>query len=294
MAEGTGEPVEYIEAGLEVPREFHDAVCNFILENFSEGLILEEQENSKNIQIKFYVPRAVGTGFRETLTRYVKEIIPGGNFFPDRIRIRNLASIEWEEAYRKSVKPIVIENVVVRPPWLKRAFKGKIELIIEPKMAFGTGRHETTKLCIKEILKYLKKGDTFFDLGCGSGILSILAAKLGARRVRAVDIDMTAIENAKENVVLNGVSDRVIVESGSIEKAQQDSPYDFLVANLTISTIIGIYDKIDSCVKSGGRIVLSGLVEEDLEEITRLLEEFRHLKYYIKKEGRWLAVTVIK
>jgi ribosomal protein L11 methyltransferase len=294
MAEGTGEPVEYIEAGLEVPREFHDAVCNFILENFSVGLILEEQENSENIQIKFYVPRAAGKGFREVLARYVNEIIPGGNFFPDRIRIRNLANVEWEEAYRKSVKPIVVENVVVRPPWLKRACKGKIELILEPKMAFGTGRHETTKLCIKEILKYFRKGNTFFDLGCGSGILSILAAKLGARRVKAVDIDITAIENAKENVVLNNVSDRVDVESGSIEKVQQDAPYDFLVANLTKSTIIEMYDKIDPCVRSGGRIVLSGLAEEDLEEMARLLEEFRHLKYYIKKEGQWLAVTVLK
>jgi ribosomal protein L11 methyltransferase len=161
-------------------------------------------------------------------------------------------------------------------------------------MAFGTGRHETTKLCIREILKHLKGGQDFLDLGCGSGILSVLAAKLGARRVRAIDIDGVAVRNCRENVFINNVTKVVEVREGSIEQAEGDPPYDFIVANIIRSTIISLYEKIHASVKPGGVIVLSGLLESDEAPVIKTISKFSFLKYDINRDGQWLAITVIR
>ncbi len=287
-------PVNYIEAALTVPREIHDAVCNFIIENYSGGLVLEEDDKSTLVGIKFHVPKTKGDGFRTELADYIERLMPGKSFRSNNIKTRTIKNVEWEDAYRRSVRPTTVENVVIRPPWVTGDFESKLEIIIEPKMAFGTGSHETTKLCIREILNYFKPGQTFFDLGCGSGILSILAAKLGGKIVKGVDIDLMSTQNAIENIGINGVQDTVIVESGSIERAAEDPPYDFLVANLIKSTILELYEKINAAVRSGGIIVLSGLLQEDKNEILHMLGEFDILKYNINQDAQWLAVRVVK
>jgi ribosomal protein L11 methyltransferase len=287
-------PINFIEVSLSVPRPIHDAVCNFIIENYSGGLVLEEEEKSDQVGIKFHIPESNGYDFRTELAGYINRIAEKGTFDSSDIRTKIIRNVEWVEAYRQSVKVTTVENVVVRPPWLSGDYNNKLEIIIEPKMAFGTGTHETTRLCIKEILHYFKPGQTFFDLGCGSGILSILAAKLGAKTAKGVDIELMAIQNAKENIEINGVGNNIAIELGSIEKAADDPPYDFLVANLIKSTILELYDKIDAAVKPGGIIVLSGLLLEDEKEIIAMLREFGVLKYNINKDGQWLAVRIYK
>ncbi len=287
-------PVNFIEVSLSVPSQIHDAVCNFIIENYSGGLVLEEEEKSDQVGIKFHVPEANGYEFRIELAGYINRIAENGTFDSSDIRIKIIRNVEWVEAYRQSVRATVVENVVVRPPWLAGDYPDKMEITIEPKMAFGTGTHETTRLCIKEILHYFKPGQTIFDLGCGSGILSILAAKLGARVAKGVDIELMAIQNAEENIEINGVGNNISVELGSIEKAADDPPYDFLVANLIKSTILELYDKIDKAVMPGGIIVLSGLLLEDEKEIVAMLRKSGVLKYSINKDGQWLAIRIYK
>lgn len=286
-------PVEFIEASLKIPLRIHNAVCNFIIENYSGGILLEEEENSDEVGIKFHIPQTDGDGFLIELSGYINRLIPEISFEPQDIRTKIIKNIKWEDAYKESIRPMLVDNVIIRPPWISGDFDNKLELIIEPKMAFGTGSHETTKLCIKEILKYFKPGQTFFDLGCGSGILSILAARLGAGMVKGVDIDLISIQNARENILINKVHENVVIESGSIEKAIEDRPYDFLAANLIKSTILELYDKIHSAVKSGGIIVLSGLLSEDKEEIETMLTEHNVLKYDITQDGEWLVVMVV-
>jgi len=285
-------PIEFIEVSLKVPRNIHDAVCNFIIENYSGGILLEEEENSDDVGIKFYISETDGNGFLVELSDYINRLIPEKSFEPCAISTKVIKNIEWEDAYKKSIRPTIVDNVIIRPPWISGDFEDKLELIIEPKMAFGAGGHETTKLCIREILKYFKPGQTFFDLGCGSGILSILAARLGAGMVKGVDIDLISVQNAKENILINKVQGNVVIESGSIEKAIEDPPYDFLAANLIKSTILELYDEIHSAVKSGGVILLSGLLSEDKEEIETMLVKYNILKYDIIQEGEWLVVKV--
>ncbi len=282
------------EASLAVPREIHELVCNFIIENYARGVILEDEEDSSEIGIKFYLPESNGMAFKDTLSDFINKLSGKTLFSPSNIRTKMVANVEWEKAYKESIRPIIVENVLIRPPWVSVSAKDKIELIIEPKMAFGTGSHETTKLCIREILRLFQAGWSFYDLGCGSGILSILAAKLGAKYVKGVDIDLVAVENAAENLIINGVADRVHIEFGSIEKAGDDTRYDFLAGNLIRSSIIELYPRINAAVRSGGIILLSGLLFQDKEAMAELLDRDDIAECEISQDGQWLAYTIFK
>jgi ribosomal protein L11 methyltransferase len=287
-------PKEYIEASLTVPRNIQEAVCDFIIENYSNGLVIEEEDGTELTGIKFYVPGDSSFDFMNALAEYVRQVLPTFPFGPGDIKTKTVANIEWEQRYRESVEPIIVNNVLIRPPWASSDSTGKVELVIEPKMAFGTGQHETTRLCIREILKYFKRGHDFLDLGCGSGILSILAAKLGGRRVKALDIDSISVQNCRENVFINDVAGVVEVSQGSIEQAEDDPPYDFLVANIIKSTIMSLYERIYASVRANGIIVLSGLLTEDRAPMIETISKYGILKYEINHDGQWLAVTVVK
>jgi len=294
MARIGRKPDKYIEAGFTVSKDIQEVVCNYIIENFSTGLVFEDVEDTGAIGIKFHVPIKAGTGFRAKLVKYINKINPGTGLPEEDIKIHVLDDIEWIDAYKKSILPVIIENVVIKPPWVDNVYKNMIELIIEPKMAFGTGSHETTRLCIIEILKNFKKGSSFFDLGCGSGILSILAAKLGAGFALGVDIDPQATENAEENIAINHVKEIVKIKTGSVELASRKAPYDFIAAKLIKSTILMLFDQIYNCLKPGGTALLSGLLVRDKEAVVKMLGRFNISKYGIKQSGEWLAVSVLK
>jgi ribosomal protein L11 methyltransferase len=289
-------PESYFEISLDIKSDIQEPVCNYIIENLARGLILEEEDDADTIGIKFYLPETEGTIFKENLVNFINGQSSDFSLDPDQIRIKTIANIEWEKAYKESIKATIIDRVVIRPPWVKYLSPhDKIEIIIEPKMAFGTGSHETTRLCVREILKYFKSEQTLFDLGCGSGVLSILAAKLGGRNIRGADIDIIAVQNSRENIVINEVADRIEIEFGSIEKVPVSIKYDMLVANIIKSTIIELYDKIDRAVKAGGIIILSGLLEQDREAVSALLSGYRNIeKIEITAEGQWLAYIIFK
>jgi len=287
-------PAKYVEVGLIVPTKIQESVCDFIIGNYASGLILEDEEDSGLIGIKFYHTRLDDINIGKELTQFIRSIDPKNDFAEKNIKKKLVPEKEWVKAYKDSIKPINIDEVVIRPPWIKSENSDKIELIIEPKMAFGTGHHETTSLCIGAILKHLKAGDSFFDLGCGSGILSILAAKIGAARIIGTDIDPIAVENARDNIIQNNVADRIEIKIGSIENAEDDEPYDFLVANIIKETIMDLCERMLGCVESGGIMILSGLLAADEKYVSQMLDKIGNLKYEMTKEGQWLAYTVFK
>ncbi len=285
---------KYLEVSLTVPKSIDEIVCNYIIENLASGLILEDEEGSDMIGIKFYLPDNIPPGFQKELFQYINSIDSEFEFSENSIRLKNVPDIEWVQIFRDSIQPIFINDVVIRPPWVSIPNKDYIDLIIEPKMAFGTGRHESTRLCIRAIQKHLKEGDSFFDLGCGNGILSVLAAKKKATRVKGADIDPIAIDNARETIVMNDVADKIEYETGSIEIAEKEKPYEIFVANIIKETILELYDRIDNCTKPGGIIVLSGLLAKDEGPIVSKLKECGRDNYKIIKEGGWIAFTVFK
>jgi len=284
---------DFVEISLTVPFEIHDAVANYIIENFAGGGIVLDEDSNTPVKISFYIAEENVDSVRNKLAGYINDIAPEEAVQPDNIHTKLILSRDWEEKYRQNITPVRIHNVVIRPPWHEIDADNDIEIIIEPKLAFGTGHHETTRLCIKEIIKHFKPGQTFFDLGCGSGILSILAAKMGAERVVGVDIEPEAVKNAIENIEINNVSNIARIRLGSIEKSLGEE-YDFLAANILKSTIVGLYRRILHAVRPGGIVLLSGLQKNDKQEIDVMLDRFGYLKYSINSDDQWIAVTVVK
>nr|MBN2277721.1 50S ribosomal protein L11 methyltransferase [candidate division Zixibacteria bacterium] len=295
MTAGQTKPEYYFEVSITIPRDILDAVCNYIIENHANGLELEERNSGTETDIRFYVPSGSGKNYQKNLTNYINQIAPPLDFSTSLIRTRTIANISWEEEYRKSVGPIRVGPLEIRPPWYSRSADTRYDIIIEPKMAFGTGSHETTRLCLVELLKHVRKGQAVLDLGCGSGILAVTAARLGAARVKGLDIDRLAIDNALENIVINGVAGLVEIDHGSMELVKDDPPYDILVANIIKNTVVELYDQINTAVRPGGIIILSGLLIEDQDAILRLLPDYNNIaRYELSRAGQWLAITVFK
>ena len=294
MGTASSDSRKYFEVTIIIPREHSEAVCNYIIENFSAGLILDEDEKGDRTCIRFFVPIADAVAVKEQLSDYLRQLEGLQDFDPTNIKTEEIEEISWVENFRQSVRPIILEGLIVRPPWAELDPAGAIDIIIEPKMAFGTGSHETTRLCLKAIQDNFKSGQSFLDLGCGSGILSILAAKMGGKPIKGLDIDIVAVENARENLVINDVVDRVEIGHGSLELTESDPPYDFAAANIIITTIEELYDKLSDAVRPGGTILLSGLLTEDEARTRKLLDRDDIAHFDVTRDGEWLAFLVRK
>jgi len=287
-------PEEYIEARLDIPRQYADAVCDFIIENITNGIVLEDEDDSETVGIQFYVDDAK-SDYRDQLKAYVTKILTDSGIAVPEIRERKIRNLEWIEEYRASVKPIrIAEDIVVRPPWHAAEPNTCYDIVIEPRMAFGTGTHETTRSCLKIIRENFQRGMRFLDLGTGSGILSILAAQMGATYIKAIDYDITAVQNARENLAVNAVTVPYDVMFGSIEKCEWDEPYEFVCANIIKSTILPMLPTLIKLTKPGGTLTLSGLLTQDEEEVSAALRELHEPDLSILQDEKWLTYAVRK
>lgn len=285
-------PTQYCEVTLTVPRQNADALGNYIIDNITQGLILEEEDDLETTAIRFYVPEKFSADQHSALCCYLDEIVNPTDDSPT-ISTRLVKNVEWAERYRESVTAVTVAgDVVIRPPWAEPDEKAKYDILIEPKMAFGTGSHETTRSCLGVIRRRFKTGGRFLDLGCGSGILSILVDKMGAAFIKAIDYDVIAIDNCKENFAINKVKAEHEVLFGSIEKCRHDLPFDFICANIIKSTILPMLTDLRSLTAKGGLLVLSGLLEADEEETIVALRELKINSFEIVRDNLWLTFVI--
>lgn len=294
MTEVDGKNGNYVEVKLNVDSLQADAVCNYIIDNICNGLVLEEEEDSSITTIKFYVPWGQHSSYRKPLAEYLACLADDTPAVP-QIHERSIESIDWVEAYRKSVKSLIIaDDIVVRPPWSPPPLETPYEIILDPKMAFGTGSHETTRSCLKVIRERFQPSTRFLDMGCGSGILSILADKMGASFIKAVDYDITAVENCRENFGINKLAADYKIELGSIEKCEGDAPYDFVCANIIKSTILQILDRLAALTSEPGTLVLSGLLQKDQSEVEAALRECGLGQFVTVDDNEWVTFVVTR
>ena len=284
----------YYEILIFVPESVHDAVGSFIVDNYAQGLFLDDSSRPDLVGVGFFVPYGDISSVKESVLKYARSIAPDYEIEDNHISIKLVVTEDWQEKFRRAIRPIAIDNIYVRPPWEKKNPDYDIDIVIEPRMAFGTGHHESTTLCLKAIKKYIKAGQMLFDLGCGSGILSIAAAKLGAKPVTAVDIDLTAVENARENAILNGLEDKIIIECGSIEKSGLSGMYDVVAANIIKNTLVDLLPDINASAKESGIIILSGLLVEEEDELMQLLKSYNYRNVEKNADGQWLSLVIFK
>jgi len=197
---------------------------------------------------------------------------------------------DWANTWKKYFKPLKIgERIVVKPIWEEYEEKDS-DLVVEldPGMAFGTGDHETTKMCIQALEKYVEWDSTVFDVGCGSGILAISAAKLGAKKAIGVDLDPVAVKSALENVAYNNLDNIQILQGNLIEVI--DGKADIVVANILAEIICILADDVSRVLKSGGYFITSGIIHDRVEMVTRKLEECGFTVETVNKDGEWNCI----
>ncbi len=234
---------------------------------------------------------AIVAGIKEKLGE-IGKYLPVGRGFAG-VSIVN--EEDWANAWKKYYKPFRIsDRVVIKPSWEDYVPEGK-EIIVEldPGMAFGTGSHETTRMCAVLLDKHIKPGDTVMDAGCGSGILSIIAAKLGAGRVVAFDIDGTAARVARDNVEKNGAGDVVEVSRGTIEDVP-DFAFNIIVANIIAEVIISMAPQVPRYLESRGLFITSGIIRERRQDVIDACEKTGFELAEEKAEGEWVALVFRK
>lgn len=202
--------------------------------------------------------------------------------------LKKLQNSDWVGAYKASVEPIDAGEFYVHPSWYE-PMDGKINITIDPALAFGSGHHATTFSCLGAISKYLKPEFSVIDVGCGSGILGLACKKKGAANVDLCDTDIQATTSAKENFALNNETLNDIWE-GSASKATKQ--YDLVLANIIADVLVMISNDLKKITKDNGLIVLSGILDKKLDMVTEAFSDLPMLDKIIKDE--WVTLVYKK
>lgn len=205
---------------------------------------------------------------------------------------REVEGDDWLQIWRTHFRPLHIgEKIVVCPEWIKYEKKPQEEVVLlDSNMAFGTGEHETTSMCLKLLQEYLTPDSTCIDVGCGSGILGISAIKLGAKHAYLTDIDYVAVKSATHNSEINGVSDKVTVAHADLLN-DVTIKGDIMLANITAEILCGLAPSIPKNLKDGGVLILSGIIESRLEMVLKAFTAQNLKLEKTVREGEWIALS---
>jgi len=205
-------------------------------------------------------------------------------------RVRRLREEFWRDSWKKHFG---VQRhgraLVVKPSWTRYRLKGgDVVIEIDPGMAFGTGQHPTTAMCLRALEDCVRPGADVLDLGCGSGILAIAAAKIGATKVRALDLDPNAVRAARENAVANGVANVVGVREGTLDVA--GGPFDVIVANISGLTLERLAADLARSLGPGGSLITSGFLDDAVAGLSRAFEATRLTVVKVIDDGVWRAI----
>lgn len=232
--------------------------------------------------------------FNENLS-YIKDAIMnldklGIDKGEGKITIRRVDEEDWENNWKEYYHPTKIgERIVVKPTWEEYLPVGdEITLELDPGMAFGTGTHETTRLCVRALEKYVKEDSVVFDIGTGSGILSIAAAKLNAKKVVGVDLDPVAVDAAKRNVEINNLKNVEILHGNLMDVVHGKA--NIIVANILAHIIKILVDQVKDFIVPGGYFISSGIIQEKKDDVISKLKECGFNIEEVLDDGEWCCI----
>jgi ribosomal protein L11 methyltransferase len=205
-------------------------------------------------------------------------------------RLVEVVGDAWRDEWKKHFHPFeVCEGVVIQPPWEAYEKKGdEVVLELEPGRAFGTGLHETTSLCAEALRSMRLAGLAVLDVGCGSGILSLVALSLGAARARAIDVDPEAADVARENAARNAMTDRV--EADTTDVAELAGTWPVVLANIEARVLVPMAGALAERVNPGGKLVLSGILASQKDDVARAYASLRLVE--VRAKGEWVALVL--
>lgn len=278
---------------IEDPKDFFFQKKNELDWDYIEEEVFNKR-NSEGVLIKTYISEERNV---MELVEIIKQKVSaltgfGIDIGEGSVSLGQVNEEDWANEWKKYYKPTKIgEKLVVKPTWEDYEVQdGDLVIELDPGMAFGTGTHETTTMCMRELEKYVTEDSKVFDIGCGSGILAIAAAKLGAKDVIAVDLDEVAVKVAAENVAHNHVQDSVKVLHGNLIDVVSDKA-DVVVANI-IADIIKILAKdVHSCMKEDAVFISSGIIHAKVDEVKESLIENGFEIIEVKTLGEWNAIV---
>lgn len=305
--------MNWMEIVVTVSSEGEEAVTDLFYRHGSKGVVVEAPELIKkyidagnwdyhvfeNIEItgvivvKGYMPEDEKLDTRLVLLRdellLLKEMFPEWVIESQSVLVKEE---DWANEWKKYFKPVRVgKNILIKPSWEQViSYENDVIIEIDPGMAFGTGTHPTTVLCLEALEEYVQPEQEIFDIGTGSGILAVAAAKLGAR-VQAGDIDTLAVRIAKENVCLNKVEDRVEIAAGNLGELFTGQA-DMVIANIIADVIIELLPQLPSLLKPGGLFIASGIIDLRQDEVReRMMESGLTLVDRLEDSG-WILFVV--
>jgi len=212
-----------------------------------------------------------------------------------RVETAPLPNVDWTEQWKLGIHVQSLGTLFVAPPWLSEGLDPAKTIVIEPGMAFGTGEHATTRGVIRLLQRLIRTGDRVADLGAGSAVLAIAAAKLGASRVAAIELDHDAIGNAEENVARNDVADCVsVIEGDAAALLPLVAPVRVITANIISSVLIDLLPIIAAALAADGRAILSGILVSEREEMLRVLDGSSWRVVEEDLEDNWWSATIAR
>lgn len=272
---------------------FEDIVSLSIFESGFSGLI-EKTDSSDPCYTAYYLASSEKKDPLAKLTAALKkkELKPE-EAMATIVAVEDVPDEDWESAWRKGLGALEIgERLVVRPSWVDYDNEdGRVDIVIDPKMAFGTGSHETTRLCLEFLERTNLKDVSVLDVGCGSGVLSIAAVKLGARCAIGFDNDHDSVLNADENIRANRVHDYITVYQGDLATVEPGH-FNLVLANLISSALLPNLKRFHRFLMPGGWVVFSGLLAEEEKEFRKQLSAAGFRVRNVTCLGEWIAIEV--
>jgi ribosomal protein L11 methyltransferase len=280
--------VSYYELTVNTPASLKDA----LMQKFSEAGCLGAIEHDDALVA--YFPDFLDIDAVTTQLSLLNDILEKAGRERDvTFRCQLIPEQDWNESWKKDFRPVDAgERFTILPAWEEKK-EGRINIVIDPAMAFGTGHHETTRSCLvlMEKCEGKRKKDAFLDLGTGTGILAIAASKLGYRSVVAVDTDPLATDAARMNVSINEVPD-VVVREGSLPETGET--YDVIAANLISGVLVRLAGGISARLNPGGVAILSGILADQETEVIEAMEQAGLLLAEKYRDGQWTSLLVEK
>lgn len=257
--------------------------------------------------VSFFVDAKEPKERKEALLDQVREELEGLRIFTDvgqgTITEDETEDKDWVNNWKEFFKAFSIDDIYIKPTWEDAPIEGDYKCVIEidPGTSFGTGKHETTQLCIRQLRKYLKPKSLVLDVGCGSGILSIVAMKLGAGSITGTDVDPVCMEAVRENFKVNGLLGQeehfyvgnLIEDAGLQEKVGREC-YDIVVANILADIIIPLTPVIPDRMKPGGIYITSGIIDFKEKSVAEAIEKAGLEILEVTRQNEWVSITTRK